>query len=166
MDSGCNPQAQPGLPPASHCGLNPPEPGILPSLEATWWTQPPCCHPGPGPAVPVLPGPDRHRHVPTQQQQPLPQLPPEPATRVPVPRPHGFAVHRRSPAVPLHQGQHLATSCLGTQRPPGQGISGLVLPSAGGVPHTSWQVPWRGRWQGGWQARHTCLKELGPRRSR
>ncbi|XP_047641054.1 AMP deaminase 2 isoform X5 [Phacochoerus africanus] len=97
-------KAEPGLPPASHCGLNPPEPGILPSLEATWWTQPPCCHPGPSPAVPVLPGPDRHRHVPTQQQQPLPQLPPEPATRVPVPRPHGFAVHRRSPAVPLHQG--------------------------------------------------------------
>lgn len=116
-------QAPPGLPQHA-CSLCP-QNLVPPSPEAP--DRPHSCRPGPGPAVPVLPGPDRHRHVAAEQQQPLPQLPPQPAARVPVPRPHGLSVHRRPPAVPLHQGQTPG----GQAGTPSSGLQGWCCPLLG-----------------------------------
>lgn len=63
----------------------------------------------PGAAVPVLPGPGANCDVSTQQQQPVPGILQKSSPRVPAQRPVCVPVHRRSHAVPLHQGKQRQT---------------------------------------------------------
>lgn len=59
---------------------------------------------GAGAAVLVLPGADRHRHVASVEQLAVPQLPSQPTAGISRARTHRVTVHRRSTAVPLHEG--------------------------------------------------------------